>query len=86
MGPLLTIGGLIALWAVLGLPNPGALAGPWVLLVVIAVGAWWALLKLFPEKRCYICKGKGHVGIGFMLRTCFKCGGSGRVNRIGAGG
>jgi len=80
MGPLLTIGGLIALVVVLGIPMPA----PWVLVVAgVVVVAWVGSVKLFPEKTCYTCKGKGALGWSRLRRTCPRCKGSGRINRMG---
>lgn len=82
LGPIMAIGGIVALFVVLGIPipDPSLLGWP------IGIAAFWALsLVLFPEKKHKICKGTGAYGMMGMLRTCGGCEGTGRIKRIGAG-
>lgn len=81
IGPLMVIGGIAALFLVLDAPMPDAEL-LWILIIPVI---WKISLLLFPEKKCRRCKGSGSWGIGFMLRECGLCHGSGRINRIGAG-
>ncbi len=57
--------------------------------IVAIVGGTFALwrfsLALFPEKRCSRCKGNGSWGPGLLRRGCGRCGGRGRVPRVGSG-
>lgn len=54
-------------------------------LAVLFLG-WRGSLSVFPEKRCSRCKGNGSWGPGKMRRGCGRCGGKGRVPRVGSGG
>lgn len=50
------------------------------------IWALWALsMWVFPAKRCSRCKGNGSWGPGLLRRGCGKCGGTGRVPRVGSG-
>jgi len=83
VGPVLVVGGIIALFVVLGAPTPA----PWsiVLLLGIAAAVWKLSLIFGPEKKCWHCKGQGwRVGALGGRATCRHCAGSGRRPRVGA--
>jgi hypothetical protein len=82
VGPVLAIGGIIALFVVLGAPTPA----PWSIIMLLAIAAVWKLSLLFgPEKKCWRCKGQGwRSGLIGGRITCSQCSGSGRRPRIGA--
>jgi nitrate reductase NapE component len=86
MGPVLTIGAIIALFVVLGAP---AIHAGISVLVAVALGfvVWRLSLVFGPSKVCRRCKGGGSVG-GLLggKRKCSSCGGSGLRPRVGSGG
>jgi hypothetical protein len=83
VGPLLVVGSLVFLWVYLDMSAP-VLPG-WLWVVALAFVAWLLSLKVLPKKSCYICKGKGNIGVWRFRRVCDRCRGDGVINRIGAG-
>jgi hypothetical protein len=83
-GPLLVIGGLIALFVLLGAPFTASTF--WVIVGIIgAVGLWRLSVWIAPEKKCWHCDGAGaRPGLLGGLRACDYCKGSGRIPRMGA--
>lgn len=56
------------------------------LAVIVAAGAWYIGVRLFPWRTCPRCAGRGRIGgvTRGTHRDCGRCGASGRVRRIGA--
>ena len=56
------------------------------LFVALCVGGYYFSLVVHPRVKCSMCRGKGsHKGLVFRYadRTCRKCRGSGRQERLG---
>lgn len=62
--------------------------GPFGLGVVLGLAllfiVWRVTLVIFPEKRCWRCRGEGEFGLGSLRRECSTCKGKGRVSRMGS--
>lgn len=87
IGPVLTLGGLIALFVVLGAPMPDLkTTGLTVVILLACLLVMRASLSLGPMKLCWRCRGKAHVG-GLLggRRECPSCNGKGIRPRIGSG-
>lgn len=56
-----------------------------VILVIIAVGAWWIDLRIHPIRRCPSCGGsKRNATNAKRWGPCRRCGGKGEIQRFGA--
>lgn len=87
VGPVLVIGGLVALFVVLGGSVPDLSTVGWVIGIAAAgLLLLRASLALGPMKLCWRCKGKGHTG-GMLggRRKCSWCSGEGIRPRAGSG-
>lgn len=85
VGPVLTIGGLIALFLVLGAKfTQVSFAVIGVILLMLLL--WQLSLRIGPYKKCWRCAGKGYLG-GWLggRRKCPRCKTSGLLPRIGSG-
>jgi DnaJ-class molecular chaperone len=57
-----------------------------VIIVIIAAVGYYASLRVHPLTKCKLCNGGGrHFGTVYTQaqRRCRKCGGSGRLDRLG---
>ncbi len=57
-----------------------------IIIVIIAAVGYYGSLRLHPLTKCKVCKGGGrHFGTVYTSaqRRCRKCGGSGRLDRLG---
>jgi DnaJ-class molecular chaperone len=57
-----------------------------IILIIFAVAGYFISLRIHPLAKCRLCKGTGrHIGgmYTYAQRRCRKCGGSGRVDRLG---
>lgn len=83
VGPAITIIGVCALIAVLGIPIKGMGIG-----IALGFGLylfWRVSIAFGPMKKCWRCKGGGSVGGLFGgRRKCPSCGGSGLRPRVGS--
>jgi hypothetical protein len=84
VGPLLVVGSLVFLYFFLGGKVPTEAPPAVVWLPLVALAAWIISLRVLPEKQCYVCKERGSVGWGLTRRVCPRCGGSGRIRRVGS--
>lgn len=85
VGPILVIGGIVALFIVLGGTFTNITLGTVGVLAVLFV-LWRLSLVFGPTKVCWRCGGDGHVG-GLLggRRDCPSCGATGRKPRMGSG-
>jgi DnaJ-class molecular chaperone len=61
--------------------------GFFILIIILVVVGYFISLRLHPLTKCRLCKGTGrHFGsvYTYAQRRCNKCGGNGRVDRLGA--
>lgn len=87
LGPILTIGGLITLYLVLGGKVPTSLpATPGIIALLVGVLLFWRLSLAFgPKKKCTRCGASGaRRGLLGGMKECSRCAGSGLRDRIGA--
>jgi hypothetical protein len=57
-----------------------------IILILIVVAGYYMSLRLHPLTKCKMCNGGGrHFGTVYKSsqRRCRKCGGSGRLDRLG---
>jgi DnaJ-class molecular chaperone len=57
-----------------------------IILIVIAAFGYYISLRIHPLTKCKLCNGGGrHFGsvYTYAQRRCRKCGGSGRLDRLG---
>jgi DnaJ-class molecular chaperone len=57
-----------------------------IIIVIIAAGGYYVSLRIHPLTKCRLCNGGGrHFGTVYKSsqRRCRKCGGSGRLDRLG---
>jgi len=55
-------------------------------IVIVAAVGYYVSLRIHPFTKCSLCKGGGrHFGSVYTYahRKCSKCGGTGRVDRLG---
>lgn len=60
--------------------------GFFILIIILVVVGYFISLRLHPLVKCKVCKGTGrHFGsvYTYAQRRCNKCGGNGRVDRLG---
>jgi DnaJ-class molecular chaperone len=57
-----------------------------IIVIIIAVVGYYISLRVHPLAKCKLCNGTGrHFGsvYTYSQRRCRKCGGSGRLDRLG---